>query len=134
MKDWKQLTVENLVRAQCIFVSVGRDYPDIKSPEFLREKHGEYWLERYAQEAVAKVNAGEEYEFIFNIIGSSRCRMFVHPRRDPQLRELFPNAEYLLSVTSLRHYEFVDEKSKVEKRFSRIEKALLKENFPTVKV
>ncbi len=135
-KIWKPLTAENLIRAQCIFVSIGRDYKDIKSPEFLDEKCGEHFIKLYASEAVMQIKEGNDYEFILRANGVTRPRLYAYTSSDPQARELFPDAEYMLYPTHMNHFDFPydkKEKEKVRKRFRRIEDALLKEDFPTLK-
>lgn len=132
MAKWRDLTVENLILAQCIFVSIGNDLPRIETPDFLRSNHAEYWLEKYAKEAENRIKAGGgEYEFIFDVIGSNRCRMYVYSFRDPMTQKKFPGARYSLGITHMNH--ILGPADEVNTRFERIEQKLLREGFPTMK-
>ena len=131
MTDWKPLTAENLVRAQCIFVSEDYCFSSVKDPEFLRKYKGESWIEKNAEEAIKEVEAGVEYEFIFNVLRPSRYRMYVYPREHSLTREKFPDSEYSIGITNMGTID--DPRYYVETRFSRIEKALLNERFPAIK-
>ena len=91
MAIWKPLTARNIERAQRIFMSQGFDYPDIKSREYLADKHGTD-CKQYSAEAVSAVKKGEEFELIFNVIGSYRCRMYVYPGSDFMAMEKFPGS------------------------------------------
>ncbi|MBT3405460.1 hypothetical protein HN832_04585 [archaeon] len=131
MTNRKVLNVENLVRAQCIFVSKGHDYEDIKDPEYLKRKYGEHWIEEYAGNAVRAIQSREgSYELIFNVIGSDRCRLMVSP---PSRRGEFSESEYELTPTHLNHFWTSSLRGEVEDRFERILEALLEEGFPAVK-
>lgn len=133
MVKWKSLTVKNLERAQCIYLSKGFDYKGIKSRSYLEKAHGEDWIKSSAIEAVKAIKNDErEYEIIFEVFGTYRCRMYIYPASDSITKERFPGAKFSIGVTHMTHIIHGQEKE-VEERFSRIEKALLDERFPAIK-
>lgn len=131
MSDWKPLTVENIIRAECIFVSVGYRIGEIKDKDFLWE-YGEHWIEQYAQEGFDAMRSGKrEYEFIFCLPDSFRCRMYLYNGFDELTKRKFPGAEYMLGVTHMNHFDAPE--YEVEELFSSIERKLLDEKFPALK-
>lgn len=134
MTDWKPLTIENLIRAECIFLSVGNGYNDIKDYKFLEKDTGMYGLEIFADKAIKEITeyGKRDSELIFSLPCSNRCRIYIYPEWDPIRKERFPGAEYFLGITSMHHYDGADE-DEVEELFSRIERKLLDEKFPALK-
>ena len=129
--NWKPPTIDNLVEAQRIFISVGNDSEKIHSAEYIEKNYGysRKSLEEDARKAVKnlKENTTGEYEIIFDLPCSIRCRMYIYPSCEFITRE-FPGSEYCIGISHMNHFQESEEE--VERTFSRIEKKLIEYGFP----
>ncbi len=130
MKIWKPLTVENLNLAQRIFTSVGNSLPSIVQISDLDRMSRDIFESEAVRVYDEMMNGSHESEFILDVEGSYRCRMYVYPEIDMVTQEKFPNAVYSLGITTMNHYS--GNKDIIDARFKKIEEKLLENNFPAL--